>query len=675
MTIVPSLSRLLRPKTIAYIGGRYAERAVVHCRDLGFEGEIWPVHPERSVVAGHAAVAAVSDLPEAPDAAFVAVNRHASVGIVAELSARGAGGVVCYASGFAEVGDGRLQADLVEAAGDMPLLGPNCYGFINAADGLSLWPDEHGCRRVERGAALVTQSGNMGLNLTMVGRGLEITHMVTLGNAAALSAGRCIDALLDDPRVTAIGLHLEALSDIDWIVKAAQRAWHQGVPIVALKTGASHRGASIISTHTGALAGDAAMWQAICSRYGIESVATIDELVEALTMLTVTGPIPGKRLVSMSCSGGEAALVADRAAHHGVEFATLDPEELRRVAGTLPHLESVTNPLDYHTFIWGDETKLTTTFAAMLSTNCDAGLLVLDMPTRPHNDNESWWAAAHALLDASSMTGRPAVAVATLPDGMPDELADHLRAGQVAPLRGVDASLRALAIASAFGSRPAAPPPAHPMPRSHGRAGHIEEPEAKRLLQRHGVDVPEGGVAASPVDAADALGYPVVIKSVGLTHKSDDGRVGLGLTDAAAVAEWCERVPADQYLVERFVGDAVAELLIGVRSHPHIGILLTISAGGVLTELLRDTAHLLVPAGDGEIAEALQSLRVWKLMNGYRGRPPGDVPAAVECIGRIARLVVAEEDIAEFEVNPLLVRPMGKGTAAVDALGVRAGGW
>ena len=184
------LSRLLRPRSVAVIGGgAWAAQVIGQSRRMGYDGAIWPVHPKATEVAGVAVFAGLADLPGPPDAAFIGINRYATIDTVGELAAMGAGGAVCFASGFAEAmaedaAGGDLQAALVAAGGEMPILGPNCYGLINALDGALLWPDQHGCERVERGVAILTQSSNIAINLTMQRRALPLAYVVTLGNAA-----------------------------------------------------------------------------------------------------------------------------------------------------------------------------------------------------------------------------------------------------------------------------------------------------------------------------------------------------------------------------------------------------------------------------------------------------------------------------------------------------------
>ena len=217
------ISRLLRPKSIAVIGGGFfAPNVVKQCIKMGFAGDIWPVHPSKSEIEGVATFATVDALPGAPDATFIGVNRHLTIDIVRSLSERGAGGAICFASGFLEAGaddaDGaRLQQELVEAAGDMPVIGPNCYGLINYADGALLWPDQHGGRRLapgERGVAIITQSSNIACNFTMQTRGLPIAFLMTAGNQAQTGLSEMALGLIEDERVSALGLHIEGFDSV-----------------------------------------------------------------------------------------------------------------------------------------------------------------------------------------------------------------------------------------------------------------------------------------------------------------------------------------------------------------------------------------------------------------------------------------------------------------------------
>ena len=203
---MPELSRLFQPKSIVVYGSSWAENVIHQCQKMEFSGEIWPVHPYRETIGGLTCFASISELPGVPDAAFLGINRDAVIEVTRQLSETGCGGAVCFASGFAESGDVDLQQQLVTAAGDMPLLGPNCYGFINYLDGALLWPDQHGGRRCDSGVALISQSSNIAINLGMQARGLPVGYVACVGNQAQTSLTDMTAALLDDPRITAAGL-------------------------------------------------------------------------------------------------------------------------------------------------------------------------------------------------------------------------------------------------------------------------------------------------------------------------------------------------------------------------------------------------------------------------------------------------------------------------------------
>jgi acyl-CoA synthetase (NDP forming) len=679
------LQRLLHPRSIAFIGGSECAIAVERTQALGFEGRIWAVNPRRPQLGGVPTIPSITDIDGSPDAAFIALPRALTPEAVAALRALGCGGAVIYAAGFAETGDLDRQRALLEAADGMPLLGPNCYGFINTTARVALWPDEHALSPVERGVALVTQSGNIGCNLTMMQRGLPIAALLTLGNQADVDIAAAVDAFAQDPRITAIGLHIEGLRDPQAFAAAAARAQAAGKPVVALKTGRSPQGARIALSHTASMAGEDRICEALFERYGVARVPTLSALVETLKLLHFGGPITGRRLVSLSCSGGEAALVADLAPAHGLSFPPFSEAAARGVAATLNDLVHIDNPLDYHTFIWNQREALENTFAAAMAGGFDTALLILDTPTHPAMKPDSWLVTARAWAAAQRRVGARAVVVATLPEGMPPRLADELGAAGIAPLIGIEDALSALAAAAAIGERYARPVAALPWPTgptsrampdddldaaTTGRV--VRESEAKALLARYGLVVPmtaECALADAPQVAA-RIGFPVVLKisDESIAHKSDVGGVALGLRSADEVTAAAGRMVAlgDRVLVEQMVGGAVAELIVGVVRDPQFGFALLIGAGGVLAELITDSVTLLLPATHEDIERAVKRLRVWTLIEGHRGRKgdPDSVLRAIEAIADFAE--VHRDDLLELDVNPLLVLP--DRAVAVDAL-------
>jgi acetyl-CoA synthetase len=665
-----SLDRLFSPRSIAFIGGRQAELAIEQCDHLGFNGEIWPVNPSRNELAGRRTYRSIADLPAPPDAALVAVNRHQTVEVVAALAELGGGGAVCYASGFAEVDDEgrRLQELLVAAA--IPVIGPNCYGIINAKLGAALWPDVQGCRRFEggRGAAIITQSGNIALNLTMNTRGLRFTHVISIGNQAGVTIEDCIEYLAHDPDVAVIGIHAESIVDPIRFGAAAITAHAEQTPLVMLKTGRSATAAHIAGSHTAAVAKPAHVYNALFDRYGVIQVDSVDQMAATLGFLVTAGRPAGNRVVSLSCSGGEASLVADTAARHGVGFAEFTPDQTARLRATLSDLVTITNPLDYQTFIWGDQARLTECFTAALDGPADAALLVLDWPTS--GDSTSWLPTLHAIVEAHMRSATPTVVAATLAENMPAPAREHLQRAGIAVAHSLDEAFAALAAAALAGRWLADPPPRiHQPPGSaHHATTTLSEADAKQLLKSSGVDVPAGRRASPPVLGAGGLRFPIVAKASGVAHKTDAGGVILGIADEVALQNAVAALAdlSEEILLEEQITDAVAELLLTVRREPPIGTVLVVGSGGTLVELLGDTATALLPLTTEEIHDLLAKLKIGHLIAGHRGRPAANLAAIADTVGNLTELMTLRDDIVEIEINPLLATPTA--AVAVDAL-------
>ncbi|WP_282096028.1 acetate--CoA ligase family protein [Epibacterium ulvae] len=669
-----ALNRLFCPKSIAVIGGgTWCASVIEQCRAMGFQGEIWPVHPSAEQVAGLPAFRSVTDLPDAPDAAFVGVNRTGTLDIVAGLAACGAGGAVCFASGFleAEVEDDtarNLNAQLLEAAGDMPFLGPNCYGFINYLDGALLWPDQHGGVRVDRGVAIVTQSSNIALNLTMQQRGVPLAYVVTAGNQAQTGIAEIATALLEDPRVTALGLHIEGFGDLRAFEALAARARDLGKRIVALKVGRSHEAKAATLSHTASLAGGDAGAAAFLTRLGIARLPDLSSFLETLKLLHITGALPSGQIRCMSCSGGEASLVADAALGLDLSFPALSADQATALGGVLGQAVTVSNPLDYHTSIWRNEAAMTQCFATMMAPDAAITLLVLDVPRLDRCDPEDWHITLAALKAAKeTVPGAHVGVVSTLPELMVEHVAQDLIAAGIVPFAGIEAALTACEAASVL-LRDIPDPVLLPTPQVG--ADLVPEADAKARLAAFGLRVPLARRALSPGAAravAADIGFPVVLKGEGIAHKTEAGAVVLNLQEGLSVREAADAMPCSRYLVEEMITGVAAELLIGVVKDPAHGFVLTLAAGGTLTELWQDQASLLLPVADDMIEQALSSLRIAPLLDGYRGAPAADRGAILRAIRSVEAYVLAEaEGLDEIEINPLLCTATD--AVAADAL-------
>lgn len=592
------------------------------------------------------------------------------------LSRMGAGGAVCFASGFreaqAETGDGDAkQVALLEAAGDMTLLGPNCYGLLNYLDGAALWPDQHGGLRVSRGVAIVTQSSNIAINLTMQDRGLPLAYVVTAGNQAQTGISRIARALLRDDRVTALGLHVEGIDDLTAFEGLAREAQALGKPIVALKIGQSDQARAATVSHTASLAGSDAGARALFRRLGIGQAASLPVLLETLKILHVAGPLASNRIASMSCSGGEASLMADTVHGTALDFPALNDAQKNGLSAALGPRVALANPLDYHTYIWGDEDAVTATFTAMMQADLALGCVVLDFPRADRCDASAWDHVIDAVVRTRQATGRPMAILGSLKETMPEGIAQRLVDLGIVPLAGFPEAAAAMEIAAELGrARPPVAPLLLPPASSQGQT--LTEAQAKSALAGHGLCIPAAIRANGPDSAADAarqIGFPVVLKGEGIAHKTEAGAVALNLNSAEAVAAAARAMPSVDFLVEQMVTGTVAELLIGIVADPAHGYVLTLAAGGTLTELLEDSAALLVPAERDAVRAAILSLRVSRLLEGYRGQPAADVDAILDAVMAVQAYVVQARP-QEIEINPLLCGPSG--AVAADAL-IRTG--
>ena len=690
-----NLSRLLSPRHIAFIGGRDAEVAINEAKRIGFTGQIWPVNPKRETLGGYPCFASVADLPEAPDATFLAVPAPAAITTVAQLAARGAGGIVCYTAGFREAGaEGQvLEAALIEAAGDLALVGPNCYGVINYLDRAALWPFAHGGGSPGYGAAIITQSGMLSSDITMSQRSLPLTHMISCGNQSVLSLEDFVDHLIDHPAVRAIGMHIEGLRDVPRFAAAALCAAEKGVPLVALKTGSSQIGASLTVSHTGSLSGTDDLYDALFARVGVIRVKSPSQLLETLKFLCVAGAPSGNRVAGFTCSGGGATMLADHAEAIGLGFPAFGPAERAALLPLLPDIATVSNPLDYTTPIWGDASKTGPVFAAAINgVQADSTVLVQDYPAAGLDESKPYYRAdAGAFIAAAKARGIPAAICATLPENIDPETRDWLVAQGVAPMQGLTETLDAMRAAGLWAERrkhimAERPAPLLALP-DLATLQTVDEAAGKALLSTLGLPIPAGEVVAGAqvVQAASRIGYPVVLKMMGpkLAHKSEAGAVALGLANAADLTAALQKMRADvtahdplaltdRFLVEAMAPRPLAELLVNLRRDAQFGLVLTLGAGGVLVELLEDAATLLLPASAAQIEAALNGLKIARILRGYRGAKGADMAALAGFIAQLCQLFESHSaTLAEVEINPLFVTATGPWV--VDVLIQKAG--
>lgn len=682
-----NLHRLTAPRHVAFIGGRWALDALERCASFGYQGRMWLVNPRQPETEHGEVFASVADLPEAPDAVYLAVSSEKTIDAVRQLAAIGAGGCVCFASGFSEKGgDGvALEAELVEAAGDMALVGPNCYGMLDCRTGLHMWGGKVLERLQGPGIGVVSQSGALAEYLTMPPRSVPFAFMVSVGNQSVVALEDFADVLVDDDTINVIGIYIEAIKDIPRFSRMAARAAEKRKPVVVIKVGRSEKAAAVTLGHTSSLAGTPELYDALFERLGVVRVDTLSQFLETLKLLSILGPLPGRRLAAITASGGEAAMIADYAKQVDVALPPLSDAQTATLTAAFPDFVNVINPLDVTIAGFESLDLQALCYDTVARGDVDVVATMLegyDDPNLPFS--EVMEGIIERFCGAMRQHGMAGIVGGVLPEALPELIRRPAVAAGVAPMQGLEEMVHAIDVAARFGElyrsldeqRLAA---MHlPNPPSHaGETRSLDEWESKQWLGRAGVALPEGR-AVTPdkaVDAARAIGFPVAIKVVdeALLHKTEAGAVMLDLCSDDQVRQALKTLDGahapSRVLVEAMVVDAVAELIVGITYDEAFGHALVIGAGGVLVELLTDSATVLLPTSREAIADALDSLRVSKLLDGFRGREHGDREAAITAMLAIAELAITERGrLVEIDVNPLMVLPRGRGAVAADAL-------
>jgi acyl-CoA synthetase (NDP forming) len=672
---VRDLRALFDPRSLAVVGASADPAKWGHWIARGaLRGEhrrqVYLVNRAGGGLLGRTAHRSLAELPAAPELVVVAVPAAGLEASVDEALAAGARAVVVISAGLGELGgEGaereRRIVERVRAAGAV-LLGPNCNGVFDAAAQLDLGFDGLAPGPV----GLISQSGNLAYEVALLAAdaGLGCSRVASVGNQADLAAADLVAAFAADPHTRVVAAYVEDFRDGRAFARAALDAARAGTPVVLLSAGRSEVAARAARSHTGALASDEAAVEAACRAAGIVRASTPKELVDAVQLLLASSRPAGRRLAVVADGGGTGVVAADVAVAAGLELPTLSEELRRRLAAGLPPTSVTANPVDlagageqdfgsYERVVGGIlasgevDTVLLTGYLGGYGLQSDA----LDEPEL---------GVARALVGASADAGRPLVCQLMYWDARP---ARALRAGGVPVYRDVEGAVGALARVTGAQSLALGVPELEPEPAATRPAGDDGYLAARELVESAGVPLARAraaGTAEEAVAAADALGYPVVLKALGLLHKSDAGGVVLGLPDAGAVAaavgELEARLQPSGYVVEALVdGAAGVELIAGCRRDPRFGPLLLVGVGGVHAEVLKDTAVALAPATAEQAEALLRSLRGAALLDGHRGGPPVDVRAAAEAAAALSRLAAERPELVEVEVNPLLALPDG----------------
>ncbi|MFJ1732366.1 acetate--CoA ligase family protein [Streptomyces sp. NPDC088254] len=690
---VPDLDRFFRPESVAVIGASDAEGRpnTGITRQLAAWAErvgarLHPVHPTRATVFGIPCAPSVADLPEQVDLAVLLVADPLPV--IEELADTKVKFAVVFASGFAETGaegaaaQGRLAAAVARSG--MRLLGPNTNlnafeRFRDDLDGPAI--------------ALITQSGHQGRPVFALQElGVRLSHWAPTGNEADLETADFLSYFAEQPEVGAIACYVEGLKDGRAFLLAADRAARRGVPVVAVKVGRTEVGARTAATHTGKLTGADDVVDAAMRQYGVIRVDGLDELQDTATLLARAKPPRADGVAVYAISGGTGAHVADLATAAGLRLPELSAAKQAELHQWIPEYLNVSNPVDNGGHPVGDERGRKIIDAILADPGIGVLICPVTGPFPPLSDR-----LVRDLVDAAETTDKLVCVVWGSPVGTESAYRDVLLgSSRVATFRTVSGCLTAVRAhlehhrfardyRSPFDQAPRTPSPSFRKARMLMRPGQqLSEHAAKQLLRAYGIRVPREQLvtsAAAAVRAAGPVGYPVVMKASGaqIAHKTELGLVKIGLTSASQVRDAYreltdiaryEGVDLDGVLVCQMVERGV-EMVVGVTHDDLFGPTVTVGLGGVLVEVLRDAAVRVPPFGEGQARAMLGELRGRALLDGVRGRPPADLDALVEVVLRVQHMALElGDDLAELDINPLMVLPRGQGAVALDALAV-----
>lgn len=685
-----ALDRIFRARSVAIVGaspqrGTARNQLVQVLKLHGFEGSIFPVTPSHAEIEGHRAYKSVGDLPEVPDLALIITPAATVPGIIAECGRKGIKAAIVFTSGFEEVESGReVAAQLVATARehDVTVLGPNCQGIwsVKSKAIFSFGGAAMALRSIRHAPiAVISQSGALSgaFGHYLQRNGLGCSYIVSVGNESVLDALDVLGWLIEQDDVRVVGLYLEGLKDAWRLLPLAERARGRGIQIVALKAGRSAFGQEATASHTGKIASPYAIYSDVLDQAGIVAVESLSEALAAIEALTVLpDPRPSNDRLGgvaiLSSSGGAGALLADHCEERGLPMAVFAPETVAGLDGILPDFARKANPID----LTGQVRSVPNLYGdtlAMVANDARTEAIVVQFASSGRRDLAD---NGEAFKDCARRYGLPVI-VSFAADTVDAEVRADFAAAGVLVSDDPSNTMRALRWVydrrrwSMIGiaSRPG---------RGEPRAAPVSWEDTMSFLTDAGVS-PAKWVVLGPGDrAAQACAHlvrPLVVKALPseAEHKTELGLVKLRVqtpeeVDAHAAAFRASvGKPGMGVLVQEMITDGV-EVVLSCLRNTDFGPVLSIGSGGVAIELYRDVTYLALPVTPAQVETALRKLKVWTLLQGFRGAPRADIEALVAATVSFGDAMLMTPGLAEAEINPVLVRPQGKGIAAVDFL-------
>jgi acyl-CoA synthetase (NDP forming) len=680
--------KLVQPRSVAIVGaspqrGSPRNTMVRVLLQHGFSGSVYPVSPSHAEVEGLKTYPSVGDLPEVPDVALVITPAQTVPDVIAECGAKGIRAAIVFSSGFEETEGGKEHAlRLIAAAREhnVSVLGANCQGVwsVRHRSMLTFSPAALGQETLKHAPiAVVSQSGALAgaIGNYLQNNGVGCSYIISVGNETCLDALDVLANLIEQDDVRVVALYIEGLHDAGRILRIAERARERGVQIVALKAGRSAVGQQATASHTGKIASSHAVYADVFEQAGVIAVDSLIETLAAVEVLAylqhprVSGDPKGGASV-MSSSGGAGALLADHSSDYGIPMAEFSADTATQLERILPEFARKANPIDLTGQINSEPTLFKDTCEAIeADPRTEAMIVQFASSGRRYleQNGELFKTVARQMPVAVSFIGE-------LPDVATRQ---DLREAGVLITSDPSHAMSALSLLYRSKRMRALPklPTRPPLPQ---RSSPRDWAETMRYCEESGITPAKWVVLGPGETAAQAcahLTYPLVVKVLPseCEHKTEMGLVRLRVRSAeevdAIAAEFRERLdkPNMGVLVQEMLSDGV-EIVLSCLRQTDFGPVISIGSGGVAVELYRDVAHLALPVSAEQVLAALRRLKLWTLLEGFRGKPAADVDALVQAAVRFGDMFLATPDVLEFEINPVIVKPVGQGLGAVDAL-------
>tara|TARA_Y100000590_G_scaffold192615_1_gene218923 strand:+ start:246 stop:2300 length:2055 start_codon:yes stop_codon:yes gene_type:complete len=675
-----NLKKLFRPKSLAVVGGYWADFVIEGNNKLGFKGPIWHVNPSRKSSKKNKYYKNIKDLPAIPDCVYIAVSRDLTVKVIQDYASIGTGGAVCLASRFSETSskEGLLKTrELLKNSNGMPFLGPNCYGFINYLDNISVWSDQVAGKQIDKGVAIIGQSGTIGNTVSFNHRSLPIGYIISVGNQTCVTIEDTINYILDDKRITAIGIYAESFSKIRLLVEVLKKAKEKKVPIAIVKVGRSKIATETIMSHTGSLSGKEDIYDSLFKQMGVARCGTLAELCEVLKMFHTVGALRGNKVAIMGPSGGDMAMTGDMSEGLAINYAKIPPKINDKLKKVNHKGVVISNPFDLQTYNWNDPKSLKKTFDLMFKANFNFVALMLDFPNIDECDILEWKAIVDKFLLSAKQNNKFGAVIASLPETLPKSIREKCLKSGVVPLQGLSESLYAIHSSIQTGnawSKINSLKITEKINKKNARKTYSEY-DSKKILERYGIRIPSIILSntSNVITNAKKIGFPLVMKinSKNIIHKTEIKGVITNINSINEIKKTINQLSKfkTKIIIEKMIQNKIAEILVGIKIDNQFGPVIVIGSGGIYTELISDSVTMLLPLTKKNVLKAINELKISKLINGFRGGPKGDINALIQTILKIAKFAEKNASrLIEVDINPLIVRTEGKGVIAVDAL-------